>query len=484
MDIIVNNMSTVGSPSDLYVKMEMNWDLPNTLIGGESAMKLAGRKYLPQEPMENDKQYQNRLNRTTLKNFYSWAVENHTGRVFNKPIVLSDDTPEPIVEYNKNVDLMGNNLDSFYREVFRDMLIKGISYVYVDYPRTMGDLSLAEELDSSLRPYCVHIKGEQVINAVPAVINGRVVLKRIHIAEAVEIPHGEWGTRTVEQIRVLYPGRWELYQTNDNHAWQIVDSGETKLPYIPVVPIYGKKIGFYAGESPLQNLANLNRAHWQSMSDQMNITHVARVPILYGTGFNDNDQLTVGSNSAILGPPSSTLEYIEHTGKAIEAGISEIHDLEDRMYIESLEMVSKSSDTATSRSLDVSDANSSLQVLAIKLQEMITNVNFMMEDWEDIPREGRALINTDFGLHIKDGSEANILLKMRQNGSISRETLHKEYVRRNILSEDFDSEEELKRLEAELKLKLNAEPYRDENGRQVVGDENALDLDTGKPRVE
>jgi hypothetical protein len=220
------------------------------------------------------------------------------------------------------------------------------------------------------------------------------------------------------------------------------------------------------------------------MSDQMNITHVARVPILYGTGFNDNDQLTVGSNSAILGPPSSTLEYIEHTGKAIEAGISEIHDLEDRMYIESLEMVSKSSDTATSRSLDVSDANSSLQVLAIKLQEMITNVNFMMEDWEDIPREGRALINTDFGLHIKDGSEANILLKMRQNGSISRETLHKEYVRRNILSEDFDSEEELKRLEAELKLKLNAEPYRDENGRQVVGDENALDLDTGKPRVE
>lgn len=481
----ISNTNRVSSPSDLYVEMERNWELPNTLIGGEDAMKLAGRKYLPQEPMESDKQYQNRLNRTTLKNFYSWAVENHTGRVFNKPIVLSDDTPELIKDYNKNIDLMGNNLDNFYREVFRDMLIKGISYVYVDYPRNLGDMTLAEELDSNLRPYCVHLKAEQVINAIPAVINGRVVLKRIHIMEEVEVNDGEWDTKTIEQVRVLYPGYWELYRyDNDGGAWVIIDGGETKLPYIPIVPLYGKKIGFYGGESPLQNLANLNRAHWQSLSDQMNITHVARVPILYGTGFNDNDELTVGSRSAILGPPNSELSYVEHSGDAINAGMNEVKDLEERMYVESLEIVSNNNDTATNRSLDVSDANSSLQVLAIKLQEMITNVNYIMEDWENISREGKAIVNTDFGLHIKDGSEANVLLKMRQNGSISRQTLHKEYVRRNILSEDFDSEEELKRLEEEAKLGINARPYLDENGKQIVGDENALDLDTGNQRVE
>ena len=483
MSIIVNNTSTVASPSDLYVKMEQNWELPNTLIGGESDMKLAGRKYLPQEPMENDVQYDNRLQRSTLKNFYSWAVENHTGRVFNKPIALSEDTPDEIKEFNKNVNLMGDNINSFYREVFRDMLIKGISYVYVDFPRTMGDISLAEELDTDLRPYCVHIKGEQVINAVPAVINGRVVLARLHILETIEVPDGLWNTTTIEQIRVLYPGRWELYQITGDQVWELVDEGATKLPYIPVVPLYGKKFGFYAGESPLQNLANLNRAHWQSMSDQMNITHVARVPILYGTGFNDNDKLTVGSNSAILGPPNSDLSYVEHTGKAIDSGIVELHDLEDRMYIESLEMINKSSDTATSRSLDVSDANSSLQVLAIKLQEMITNVNYMMEDWEDIDREGKAMVNTDFGLHIKDGSEANILLKMRQNGSISRETLYKEYVRRGILTEDFNGKDELSKLEAEASLTLE-QNFFDEKGKQIVGDKNAKDLDTGKPRIE
>lgn len=480
----VNTKGTVHSTTEVYERMAERWELPLTLMGGEKAMKDADRKYLPQEPMESDKAYENRKQRSSLHNYYKWAIENHTGRVFNKPIKLSDDTPEIITDYNKNLDLMGNNINNFYRGVFKDMLIKGISYIYVDYPRTQEDLTLADEMDMGLRPYCIHVKAEQVIQARSASINGRVVLIRAHIREEVEVPDGKWDTKIVEQIRVLYPGAWEVWRPTDNREWVVVDAGETNLDYIPLFPLYYMKVGFFEGHSGLQTLAELNRAHWQSMSDQMNITHVARVPILFGTGFDNEEDLQIGSNSAILGPLGSELRYVEHSGAATKDGLKELESLETRMLIESLEVVNDNDYTATGKALDFSDNNASLQDLALRLQDVITQVNGVLCDWSNIDREGYALVDTDFGLHLRDGSVSNILLKMRQNGSLSLEAFQKEMKRYSVLSPDHDIEEDIKLLEEEKEKKMDQMNYQNEEGKQVVGDENAEDLDTGKPRVE
>ena len=488
--LIYNSGNSVASTSNVYDVMAETWKLPLTLMGGEQAMKGAGQTYLPREPMETEAQYINRLSRSTLKNYFAWAVENHTGRVFKKPIVFSDDTNETIFKYNDNLDLMSNDADTFYKEVFRDMLIKGISYVYVDYPRSEEDMSLADELEGGYRPYCVHIKAEQVINAVSAMVNSRRVLVRAHILETIAVPDGSWGSRNINQIRVLYPGRWELYRlgtSSGSESWQLFDSGNTSLDYIPLIPLYGRKFAFFGGYSPLQNLANLNRAHWQSLSDQMNITHVARVPILFGTGFDEGDTLTIGSKSAVMGPQESELKFVEHTGKAIEAGMNELKDLEDRMMLESLELLDakSSSGTATAKSLGVSDINCSLQDLAIKLQKMIIRVNDVLCDWEGVEKTGTVVVNVDFGLQLRDGSEGNILLKMRQNKSISINTFHREMKRRGILSADFNSKDDLKLLKKEAKEEYSKpQPYVDETGKQIVGTKNELDINTGKPRIE
>jgi hypothetical protein len=480
--MIVNSEGTVHSTSDAYDRMAERWELPVTLMGGEIAMKAADRRYLPQEPMETDEQYLNRKARTTLEPWYEWAVNNHTGRVFNKTIKLSDDTPDQVVSINKNLDLMGSNLNSYYRQVFIDALIKGISYTYVDYPRSEEEMTLAEEMDLDLRPYTIHLKAEQVIKAVSSHVNGRIVLSRVHIRENIEVPDGRWNTKRISQVRVVYPGYWELYRPTDkDQSWAIVDEGETSLDYIPLFPLYCQKVAFFEGKSYLQNLANLNRAHWQSLSDQMNITHVARVPILYGTGFDSEEQLTVGSNTAILGPPGSELMYVEHTGAAIESGRKELEGLAERMLMESLEALSEQNYTATGRALDISDNNASLQDLALRLQDHITKVNNCICDWLGVKREGTAIVDTDFGLHLKDGSVSNILLKMRQNGSLSLQAFQKEMKRYSILSVDHNIEEDIKILEKEITDKRN---YTNELGKQVVGDDEEDDLDTGKPRVE
>jgi hypothetical protein len=53
-----------------------------------------------------------------------------------------------------------------------------------------------------------------------------------------------------------------------------------RADYIPFVPLYGTRLAFMMGISPLRDVAYLNVKHWQSQSDQDTILHVARVPIL------------------------------------------------------------------------------------------------------------------------------------------------------------------------------------------------------------
>ena len=164
--------------------------------------------------------------------------------------------------------------------------------------------------------------------------------------------------------------------------------------------------------------------------------------------------------------------------------MAELKYLEESMLLESLELTENTTPTAKGQALEISDVNCSLQDLALRLQDMITKVNLVMCDWENIERAGSALVNTDFGLHMRDGSEANVLLKMRQNKSISIETFHREMKRRGLLSPDFNSSTDIKLLEKEKETLPESQPYTDENGRQVVGEENADNLDTGKPRLE
>lgn len=473
----------VNTPTTEYNNMALQWHLPVTLMDGQAAMKAARTVYLPQEPAESDALYQIRLDRSCLYNVFKHAVKKLTGRVFSKPISLSDDTDSKIVEYNDNIDMLGSDINTFWRNVFEDALIKGLSYVLVDYPITPEDISLEDELNNDIRPYCIHIKAEQVIRIVPMYVGGRVELGRVHIREIVSEPNGKWGTVEVEQIRVLYPGKWEIWRLGEKDVWGLHSEGETSLAYIPLSIFYADKTGFGTAQSPLLELADLNLSHWHSDSDQRNILHVARVPILFGTGLDPDsvNDMEIGANRLVIGPDGSELSFVEHTGGAIGSGDTDLKNLEQRMAVLSMDP-SLSTGTATGDALDSNKANSSLQDMALRLQDTIDMVNLIMADWANISDSGKAYVSKDFGLMKRDGSESGILLKTRQNGSLSNETLLKEYKKRGLLSDDFDLDAELKLLEEEEDEKQ--EGFVNEDGERVVGKGKELDEDFGQQKIE
>jgi hypothetical protein len=459
---------SVATPSAEYECSAAAWKLPRTLMGGTRAMRMAGRDYLPIEAGESDPAYQARLNRTTLFNAFRKTVKDLAGKVFTKPIVLNADVPPTLVTYAENIDLAGRNLNVFAFDVFLDGLQAGISFILGEMPPAVEGQTRADEKKTGRRPYLVHIKAESLIGWKSDVINGQETLTQIRISECVTEPDAEnpYEEAEIEQIRVLEPGRWEIWRRSDKDRteWVLHAQGPTTLDYIPLAPVYIRRKGFMLGEPPLEDLADLNVAHWQSQSDQRNILHVARVPILFGAGFDENATLVVGANTmARASNEKATLQYVEHTGKAIGSGENDLKSLETQMQAMGLQLVmpTPGGETATGAIIDDVKENSPLAMMAHALQDAIEQALGFMAEYDGLGKDqgGSVVVNTEFGMTTRGATDLADLVNAADKGLITPETFVREAQRRGVISEDIDPKNEADAAEAlkTSRMKLEAE---------------------------
>jgi hypothetical protein len=341
----------VNTPSEESKKAAELWKLPRTLMGGTKAMRAAGVLYLPQEQAESSDAYRARLLRSTLFNAFRKTVKDMTGKVFRKEIQLGKDVPEQIVTLAENVDNAGRHLNVFARDAFFDAMVPGIGFIFTEMPPPLaagtgrnGEVTKADEQAANRRPYLCYIKRDDVLGWKSQIVNGQPVLTQFRIKERATIDDGAFGTVEVPQVRVLYPGRWEIWRESteaaDKGKWVKVEEGTTSLTYIPIAPVYINRTAFMEGEPPLEDLADLNVAHWQSQSDQRNILHVARVPILFMAGFTDDDNIEIGASRAIrANKPDANMAYVEHSGNAIGSGDKDLQNLEFQMQTQGLQLL-------------------------------------------------------------------------------------------------------------------------------------------------
>jgi len=451
----------VDSVSDQQQRQIDRAALPRTLMGDTPAMRAAGKTYLPQEPNESDAAYANRRQRSTLFNALGKTVDDMTGKVFAKPIVIEDDVPDKIKVCLENVDLAGRHMNVFARDVFRDAMQTGIGYILTDMPRRPEGLAntQAAEADAGIRPYLVYIPLERMLGFKFEMLAGVATLTMIRFREHVTEADGEFGEKTVEQIRVIEPGRWRTFRKADAAAigrnvgeWYEHESGLTSLSKIPLAPVYLNRTGYMEGAPPLAKLAEINVAHWQSQSDQRNILHVARVPILFGAGFKDDDEITVGAGTLIRNSdPNAKLTYVEHTGKAIEAGRDELANLEFQMQTMGLQLlVSQPRKTATGEIRDDAKENSPLAMMANALQDALEMSLGYMSEFIGLGADagGSVVVNTDFGVRA-NGADLQHLLDAVNADQISKKTFWAEWQRRGVLSDSFDADLEKDRINSE-----------------------------------
>lgn len=438
----------VRSESAEVQAMQKHWPMIRALIGGTSTMREGGKTYLPQWPNEADDSYNNRLNTATLYPAFSRTVDVMAAKPFSRPVAYGEDVPPRIVEWCEDVDQQGRNLHAFASDTMRECVAYGLSGILVDYPQANEIRTVADAQNAGVRPYFARYAPGTILGWKTEKVNGADRLIQLRLLESVTVDDGEFGTKQIEQVRVLVPGAWQLWRKGETKDdWIIFDEGTTSLGEIPFVFFYGIRKTFGVGLPPLLELAYQNIEHWQSSSDQQNILHVARVPILCMIGA-DEASLTVGASQAVKLPIGASLEFVEHSGAAIEAGRVSIQDQEERMRQTGAELiVLKPGDVTATQIQSENEANKcTLQRICEVFEDGLDKCLAFMADWVGEASGGHVSLFTDFGAASLGEASAELLLKANQSGNISNETMFEEWKRRAILSPELEWMDEEERI--------------------------------------
>ncbi|MGI3041153.1 DUF4055 domain-containing protein [Shewanella algae] len=454
-------MSTDNPDVTIGAVTEMNryWQIVSDLLGGTLAMRKAGTRHLPQWPKEDNNSYKDRLSRSTLFPAFAETVKNMAGRVFSSGIILGDDVPEEIVNWCEDIDQRGNNLSVFANEWFKQALAYGLSHVLVDYPQTDGIKTKAQEKASGIRPYAVAIHPKSILGW--KFKDNKLV--QFRFMEIIEDDDGEFGVAEIQQIRVLEIGRWRIFRKSKEGSWTLHDEGTFTMDRIPLVTYFtGHRVGSMGVIPPLMELAHLNITHWQSQSDQRNILHIARVPILAAINANDATgpdgsmvpwEMTVGTSSAVrLNGENADLKFVEHTGKSIEAGRQDLQDLIDEMRMAGGRLLYRESNTAKTAAQANEEANektSPLESMGENFQDAIAQMFQFMAEWTALNEGGHVEIDGNYDMDYAPEVSLPILRGMADAGQLSIESLFDEVKRRGVISDSLKWEDELKRIESQ-----------------------------------
>ena len=241
--------------------------------------------------------------------------------------------------------------------------------------------------------------------------------------------------------------------TDGQVGWALHEEWQTSRRDITLVTLYTKRTGFMCGSPPLLNMALLNVKHWQSQSEQDNILHVARVPILTVFGLEEGQELVIGSSSAASfnDRQKQGLEYVEHTGSSIGAGKESLAELVEQMRQAGAKLLR--TDNTSTKSVDQTSEEkmqeqSPLYTMATSLEDAIDNILQIMAEYIGEKDGGSVDVRTELDVESKEFNPpaALAIQSLRQGGDLRRIDAIKALQKLNLIDADADPEKVLDEL--------------------------------------
>ena len=432
----VSTERTVDAPNNSWVRMEPGWLLIEQLLKGTRGIRQGHRKFLPQFPREADESYDVRLSKAVLSPFYKRLELLLAGMLTRKPVRLTD-VSDQVTEQLFDVDLQGNDLQTWLFNTARIALRYGHVGVLVDAPRA----------GENGRPYWITISPRELLGWRTEIIDGKQRLTMLRIAETVTVPDGKYGEKDVERVRVLTPGAYEIHEKDEKGDYKIVDEGRTSLSEIPFAVAYANRTGVMESMPPLDDIAELNLQHYQVSSDLSNILSVSAIPLLAIYGFPQSaEEISAGASEALALPETARSEYIEPSGNSFDAQFKQLEQIENKINGLGLAAVLGAKlvgESAEAKRIDRSQGDSTMMVIAQQMQDLIDNCLRFHAEYLQQPVAGSSQVNRDFMGQRLEPQEIQALLQLYTAGTITQDTLLTELANGDVLSEDFDIEEEV-----------------------------------------
>lgn len=414
--------------------------LPRDLLGGTMAMRKARERYLRKGAAELLDDYELRLESTFLIDSYPRTLNFLTGQVFKKDVAL-EDASDSAVEFTDDVDGQGNNISVFCQKVFRDGLNCGVSFVFVDFSRvetrhrTDGGGMEYKLSDGSWEPYTrdavkkngfgprwVHISPAQVIS----IRAERGKIAHFRYFEEVEVPDksSRWEKKFSKKIRVLEPGKWEVWGSSENDngtEWVLESEGSFSIPDVPVAVFRpGEPLSDFTAMPALQGLAELCVEHWQSSSGHRHLMDWVRRPMFFGrllrSGPDDGEPIPFGPNRLLdANDPSADLKSVGVDPSSVAASSADLDKIESKMALYGLRLLLPRTGgiTATQNALESAENDSALKRWAKQFKDAIETALVFTARWLDEKQEAGIRLNDEF-VKVFDGQLFGVLLQAEQ----------------------------------------------------------------------
>ena len=422
------------------IAMMSDWGVMAAVTRGTNYIRDLSETYLPQEPREDDDAYTTRVDRSVLSPYTSRLIETAAGAILRKPIHIEGDPYWQ--ELAENIDGLGSSINEYARRALVSSLTYGHSAILVDYPSATAALNLAEERAMGRRPYFVHVDAPQIWGWRKDSGTNRLLQVRIHDYDVR--PLNEFGEEQIEQMRVIYPGRYDLY-TLGQEIVEFSETGDYSLPEIPLVPIYSNRRGLLVSQPPLLDIANLNITHYQRQADLIHALHIAAMPTLVLEGWDDTTgSATMGVNYAIAMQPGNKAYYVQADATSFDAQMNELQSLEQQMStlgVTKLFGQKFVAESAEAKRIDQAQSNSVLSIISQELESALNQAFAFAAQYVGM-ESPEVTIDRDFDFYRLIGQDVSVLTQLNQLGKISDSMLLEILRRGEILPDNINIEDE------------------------------------------
>ena len=436
---------------DMQADLQLVWDVWHEL-------KDCKQTYLPKEAKEPPQAYKNRLMRSHFDNRFTPALKGYAGLLTEYG--FTDEIAASIELAEQNIDLQGNDLQTFFCNVDELALRDGGCGVLVEYqPEDLSIVSNRDLIESNRRPYLVAIERRNILNWRIEYVNGQPTIAQVTIQHCDRVSDGLFGVRDVTRYRVLTPGYYHVYELIANKGTftkVLIDEGATSLDEVPLIWYSVSDSTWFEPSPPFLNLARLNIEHLQKRSSLNEVLHKINLPVpvrkgakpVPGTNPPQMPGLTIGPNSLVDIPETGDFFFAEPTGNAIAATQVDIAKLEASMDRVSLSFLTggENAKTATEVVLDTAQTQATIKSMARRKESASQRLFGFWAAYTGEPTGGSIDINESVLQVPATPQEVQVILDA-MGVQISRELGLRMLLDRRWLPDDTDIEKELNAVE-------------------------------------
>ncbi len=467
----------VQTPHKDYTATIARWTKCRDVYDGAHAVKAKGDTYLPRIGAHKDdaEKYHAYKQRAVFYGGTRRTVQGLAGAIFQKELTF--EAPTEVEKHLDDITLTNTPIGMVALDATHEVFLTGRYGILVDMAAS-PDPDEAEAPTSPknpVRPYWVCYRAEDIISWRTERIDGNEVLTRVVLREMVEVQNedDEFIMDEIEQYHVLELVEgvyWQsIYQQAKNGEWEVIDEPvaatrrKKTLDFIPFIPLSPDSVSIDVKRPPMEDVADLNISHYQTMADLEWGLHWTALPTIWIAGHagKTTDPLPIGSGVALKLVKEGRAGMLEFKGEGLKQLVTSELDKRKMMATLGARMLEDQpaiQETATAITMRHAGEHATLRTVASAIQAGLTMALQIHTWWlanDPKPSDVKASIslNKDF-LNIRGTpEEIKALLLLWQSDAISYNTFYAELQKGEWGRADIDADAEKKEIENEVEMR-------------------------------